>query len=268
MDTSSVPAMRSPIGLFEWAVHATFVIASVMLASGCTPSATEIEQMSAASVFADKRVMELAGAAEKGDVDAIDALVKDGVDVNSKGRYNVTPLFRSLVARNKKGFEALLRHGANPNVLNIQGFAVVNEAALDEDPYWLEQALKHGGNPNLINEGNPFSRGKTPIYYAISKARTANAKLLIAAKADVNHKDATGSCPLLRAAQMGEYETVYALLEAGADFRQRDKAGDDLVSWVSRRNEADFAKETMRTWFLKTVDLLKEKGAEFEPAKE
>jgi ankyrin repeat protein len=236
--------------------------------SGCTPSATEIEQLSVESIFPDKHVAMLALAAEKGDVETIDALVKEGVDVNSKGRYNVTPLFRSLVARNKDGFGALLRHGADPNVLNTRGFAVVNQAALDEDSYWLDQALKHSGNPNLVNDGNPFVRGRTPIYYTISKGRVANAKLLIAAKADLNHKDATGSCPLLRAAQRGDYEIVFALLSAGADFRQRDTADDDLVSWVSRRNEGDFPKAEMRMWFLKTVDLLKEKGAKFDLAKE
>jgi ankyrin repeat protein len=224
--------------------------------------------MSAASIFADTRVAELASAAENGDVDVIDSLVKDGVDVNAKGRYNVTPLLRSLIARNKRGFDALLRHGADPNVLNIRGFAVTNEAALDEDPYWLQEALKHGGNPNLVNEGNPYFKGQTPLYYAISRSRVANAKLLIAAKADVNHQDATESCPLLRAAERGEYEIVYALLEAGADFRQRNKAGVDLVGWVALSKEDEFTQETSRMWFLRTVDLLRKKRAEAEAPKE
>jgi ankyrin repeat protein len=219
--------------------------------------------MSAESVFSDANVVKLVLAAEQGDIDAINVLIERGVDVNARGRYNVTPLLRSLVARNKAGYSALLGHGADPNILNDRGFAAVNTAALEEDPYWLREALEHGGNADLVNEGNPFFPGQTPLYYAISKNRSENAKLLIGAKADVNHKDATQSCPVLRAAEQGNYEIVLALLNAGADFRQRDKAYD-LVSWVSQRNENDFENEESRVWFRKTVQFLKDRGVKIE----
>jgi ankyrin repeat protein len=140
-------------------------------------------------------VAQLVVAAEKGDVETIDALVKKGIDVNAKGRYDVTPLLRSLLAKNKDGFDRLLKHGADPNILDDRGAAVMNEAAKEEDSYWLAQALKHKGNPNLVNAGNRNSPGETPIFYAITNQRTENAKLLIAAKADLNHKN-KGQLPI------------------------------------------------------------------------
>jgi len=173
---------------------------------------------------------------------------------------------RSLLARNKEGFTKLLEHGADPNVLDAKGAAVMNYAASEEDPFWLAQALKHKGNPNLLNEGNTFFPGSTPLFYAISAKRPANAKLLIAGGADLNAKDGYGLFPLLSAAMRPAYDIVYTLLEAGADYQQKDAHGQTVLEWLSRRNEdsfPDFQKE-QRPWFSKTVEWLRKKGVKVE----
>jgi ankyrin repeat protein len=223
--------------------------------------------MKADSLFSEPRVLKLVLAAEQGDTKTIDDLVKQGVDVNAKGRSDVTPLLRAFWAKNKEGFMALLRHGADPNALNDRGEAVMNEAAMDGDSFWLAQALKQGGRPNLVNVGNPNSPGETPIYYAILNDRTENAKLLIAAGADVNRKNKGGTFPLMRAARRPAYSIVFALLEAGADYRQKDAHGNDVVEWISGRNEDDIPVsylEEQWPWFLKTVDWLRKKGENVE----
>jgi ankyrin repeat protein len=210
----------------------------------------------------------LAEAAESGDVEKIDALVKGGADVNFRGSENVTPLLRSLRAKNKEGFAALLRHGADPNAFDTRGFAPTNEAALDDDSYWLQEALKNGGNANLVTDGNPIAQGWTPIYYAISSRRLENVKLLCKAGADLNHKNMMQSCPLLWAAQRPAYDIVLVLLQAGADFRQKNSADDDLIVWISRRNDGFVVEDEQKLWFAKTVQFLKAQGAKFDLSKD
>jgi ankyrin repeat protein len=140
----------------EWTCRlalAQFLLFCGSLIAASTCVAGDSDKKSAKEAFSDPRVAQLALAAEKGDVEKIDALVKDGVSVNAKGHSNMTPLLFCFFAKNKKGYSALLRHKADPNVLTSEGESVIYEAASEADPFWLREALKHGGNPNLAPNG-------------------------------------------------------------------------------------------------------------------
>jgi len=227
------------------------------------PSCADPEKSAPSSVFSDAQVAKLVLAAEKGEIKLIDRLVQEGVDVNTKASDNVTPLLRAFLARNKKGYASLLQHGADPNIQNSLGLAVLSRATWEADSYWLDEALKHKGNPNLVHTGSK-SRNETPLFFAINENRLENAKLLIAAGADLKHKDGLGYSPLMLAAGRPAYDIAYELLMAGADYRQEDSGGDNYIGWVSRRNEHFVQGQDQQIWFLKTVDFLKEKGEKFE----
>lgn len=216
----------------------------------------------------EKQVSRLFEVAEKGDIDALDLLLKDGVNINSHGPDKRTAALRALEAENKNVYAALLRHGANPNTVSSDGKSVMNQAALKSSSFWLEQALKYKGDPDLENTGNKFFPGFTPLFYAISEGRIENTKLLIKAGANLNHLDKSKTPPLLKAAGRGSYDIVYCLVEAGADFRLKDGNGQDLVGWLSERNERFVPAEDQKPWFRKTVDEVKKKGANFELLKE
>jgi len=264
---SSNVTKLSSLGAIAWSFSILFIpVAFLFSVHGC--STTDSEKGDAKDVFSDAKVGSLVLAAEKGMIEEINALVKNGVNVNAKGLHDMTPLLRTLLVRNKEGFSALLRHGADPNVPDKHGKAVVTEAAMDVDPFWLEEALKKGGKPDLIVNGNPIAKGWTPIYYEITNKRLANVNLLIKAGADLNHKNEMKTCPLLFAAQRPAFDVVYHLVVAGADYRQKNSADDDLVSWISRRNDRYVVEEEQKKWFNKTVDLLKAKGAKFELSKD
>ena len=191
-------------------------------------------------------------------------LAKDGVDVNSKGRFNVTPILRSLYAENKEGYVALLKLGADPNVLDRDGFAAINRAAEKKDSLWLREALAHRGKPDLENTGNRFFPGQTPLFFAISESRADNVRLLIAAGADINHKSKNSNRPLDWASSRSR-EIVFVLVEAGVEYRY---AGTDLVASMkaSIRNGLFTLGEDEKRWFQKTVELLEKKGEKFDRA--
>ena len=118
--------------------------------------------------FSDPQVVALARASQSGDVAAIDRLVAEGVNVNAKGKYGLTPLFFALAARNREGFQRLLKHKGDPNIQSETGESAISLAAkVEDDSYFLESALKHGGNPNLVDHIDFVVKDQTPIYNAI-----------------------------------------------------------------------------------------------------
>jgi ankyrin repeat protein len=235
------------------------VLAAIWLLAGCTPR--DIDKLPADSVFRDDRVRTLVVAAEAGDVDKINTLAKDGVDVNARGKYNVTPLLRSIQKKNKEGFEALLKLGADPNVLDNNGDAVMNLAAEEEDSIWLRQALAHKGNPNLVNTGATYFTGRTPLFFAIYRDRPENVKLLIEAGADLDHQSSVGR-PLARAHETS-FELVLLLVEGGVKYQY---PGFDLAQEM----EADWKlglstrSEKSKVAFFKTVEVLEKKGVKIQ----
>lgn len=230
--------------------------------SGCFPTPKEILEMPAASIFRDNRVAELVTAAEKGDVDRVKELAKQGVNVNAKGRYNTTPILRTVLAKNKEGYLTLLELGADPNVLDQNGFAAMNLVPEEADPVWLRQALAHGGNPNLENTGNPFYPGQTPLFFAIRERHRENVTMLIVAGSDVNHQSKKSGRPL-DVAMSRSWEFVLLLLEGGAKYKYGQF---DLTRWMGYdlRDKLQGMREEEKPWFHKTKEFLEKQGEEFK----
>ncbi|HUE71070.1 MAG TPA: ankyrin repeat domain-containing protein [Pirellulaceae bacterium] len=206
-------------------------------------------------------------AVKAGDVASAEVLLNDKmINVNSADKDGITPLLQSLLSRNKEIYMKLLKRGADPNVCDRLGRCVMNEAATENDTFWLKESLAHGGDPNALNKGNKHSPNSTPLFYAIQKERPGekprvdNVKVLIDAGANVNHRNANGVGPLRAAAGAGNYECVVELLEAGADPLVGDKHGYTLVNWFNGRDENLVPDEDQIPWFNRAAEMLIERG--------
>jgi hypothetical protein len=205
---------------------------------------------------------------ERGDVQKIDALLAQGVDVNTKGKSDVTPLAWAMIAKNKAGFERLLQKGADPNHFVWDSVPIIQLAALDEETSdWLRLCLKYKGNPNVVNrcEGIPDGQ-QTPIYWAFRSRRMESVDLLIQAGANLTHRDHSGRTPLLEAQLERGFEWAHHLLEQGADFRIGDSAGRDLAFEAMFISPELTPGDEPQVWRDRRLDYLESHGADFGPA--
>ncbi len=200
---------------------------------GC--STKPLDEMTTSELFTNPQVAALVHAAETGDVKTIDELVTKGIDVNARGRGNVTPLVCTYIAHNFDGFDRLLKHGANPNLLDAIGRAIVLDAAMDQDSRFLRRALESGGDPNLVNVGNRYHITSTPLFYAIGQGRMENVRLLVAAGANVHQQEDNHATPLSEALIHGNFEIAMLLIKAGADIHAKDRFGKNAVARVNTR---------------------------------
>jgi ankyrin repeat protein len=208
--------------------------------------------MSLDTMFPDPSVRALAKASGKGDVKKIDQLVAQGVNVNSRGTQNATPLY--WAQRNYEGFKRLLELGADPNVVFGDGGSVMHSAVGYKDERILKVALQFGGNPNLVSGSGSHD---TPLFRAIPNRLSPSdmdaINILLQAGADINAKDIFGNTPVLRAASLGRFDLVYELLQRGADYTIKGKTGRDLVSQILSKRKLMDPKHELYAWMEKVV---------------
>jgi ankyrin repeat protein len=237
--------------------------------------------------FDDPKVVELCRAIESNDIAEIDRLVKLGVNVNAKGKGNMTPLLWSYPDNKLERFKRLLEHGADPNVVIASDFntrgamraghSVTHMACKTSFPGYFEAVFDHGGDPNLIQNG--IISNETPLFTLIT-GRASNkidkAKVLIDKGADINHVNGADTTAVRLAAGFGgQYELALALLKAGADYRiysandnsrlihrvvedesqlssfspQHQRAYQELLQWLVKNGESiEVARADMKRW--------------------
>ena len=125
-------------------------------------------------------------------------------------------------------------------------------AAYMDDPAYLASLLRHGGNPNALEV-----YGSRPIIFeAIMGRRMESVRLLVEAGADIDARSGLSlETPVLRAVAVNEYEIAYYLLERGADPMLETNSGFSVVDRIkSYKNRG--VSEDMHGWYVKVVERL------------
>ena len=188
----------------------------------------------AQDVFTNPQTASLAKAACTGSASKINALVKNGADVNGRGEKGITPLIWAMTCHNYKGMEALLQHGANPNQPMEYKQGPVWLAAGGSDLKILPILLDHGGNPNYYCAD---CQGTSALENAINYQRTANMKLLVQRGANVNfhghdkalNRSAVGGFSVAdNAIAAGRFDYIVYLLHHGYNYDLQELANSIL----------------------------------------
>jgi uncharacterized protein len=182
--------------------------------------------------FTDQRVVALCHAIEADDLAEIDRAIAGGADVNAKGKGNMTPLLWAYPDNKLARFKKLLEHGANPNIVIESDFnshggfqpgdSVTHLACRTEFPGYFETVFEHSGDPNLPRT-TKIVFNETPLFSVITGAsanKQAEIATLIKIGAKIDHKDDTGTTPVMTAVGWGgQYNLALILLDAGADYK-------------------------------------------------
>ena len=210
--------------------------------------------MSLETMFPDERVRALAQAAARGDIKKVDALVAEGVDVNSVGKRGATPLYWAM--RSYKGTEHLLELGANPNLIYEDGTTILTVAVELKDIRVMRVLLEHRADPNLKPRAGLY---QAPIfdamYYGMNRV-----DLLLAHGADINILDRFGCTPLMSACSVADYDIAYELLLRGADYSIRDENGYNISDYIRRSRLMTGTKYYAR--MVRVAEYLRERGVD------
>jgi len=217
---------------------------------------TSVPAMSLRQMFDDPNVQRLARAAGRGDVEAIDRLVAEGVDVNSRGSQSATPLYWAF--RSLRGFNRLLALGAEPNAIFDDGTSIMHAAVEQEDSEFLRQLLAHGGDPNL----RAGSLKEPLLFTAMLGYGLDKVELLLEAGADLEARGFDGYTPLLAGTKLNQFDAIYVLLENGADYTAETDYGRSLADLIETRRPLIEPDSERMQWLNRVSDWLRSKGVE------
>jgi ankyrin repeat protein len=182
-------------------------------------------------------------AAAKGDVAEIERLIAAGEKPNIQDSKSRTPLHVAVYLKQPEAARALLRLGANPNALEIDRYDIVTIAAVANDVAMLKIALDGGGSAKNITS----RYDGTALIASAHLGHVEVVKMLIAAKAPLNHINNLGWTALMEAIVLGNgganhTAVVRALVEAGADVNIADRQNITPLQHARRRGYVEIAR--------------------------
>ena len=174
-------------------------------------------------------------AVSKGDMKALEKLIKDDTDLN-KEYDNITPI-NLAAARNDKEMVKFLEKGADINLEDGYGYTPLMKAIdyynvglakniIDLKPDLNAVCSATGDTPltYLVN-ANKYGGGADLCYYMIKNG------------ADINKKNKEGNTPLMIAAASYNYGIVGVLANMGADYNIKNKEGKTAIDIASARDD-------------------------------
>jgi ankyrin repeat protein len=167
----------------------------------------------AAAAGSDTR---LADAAQKGDKDAVRALLKEKVDVNAAQGDGSTALHWAAFQDDLEMAKMLLAAGANVKAATrINAATPLFMACKNGSVPMIEALLSAGADANAAD-----SNGATPLMMASASGSEDAVKTLVEHKAEVNAKDkAHGQTALMFAASLDRDAVIRVLMDHGADAK-------------------------------------------------
>jgi ankyrin repeat protein len=164
----------------------------------------------------------LIGAASDGDKKAIQALLKEGIDVNVRDWDELTALIPAASAGQLEICKLLVKEGIDVNAKDKDGITALMEASIMGHTKIVTFLLDNGAE---VDEA--ASSGVTALWLAASEGKTECMSTLLKKNADATNARVDGITALMTASVGGHVDAVKLLLENGADPKAMD--GDGLT---------------------------------------
>ncbi|CAM9820487.1 unnamed protein product [Pylaiella littoralis] len=184
-------------------------------------------------------------AASDGDLDAVRAFLKDGLDVNSQDWDKLTALVAAASQGHLEVVKLLIEKGADVNAKDKDEISGLMEAAIMGHVDVVKEMLKAGAEVDAEAKS-----GVTALWLASGEGRIDVLTELLKSKASANNSRSDGITALMGAAAGGHGEVVKMLLDAGADVGAKDH--DDVTALMNAAESGS----------LEAVEALLAKGAD------
>ena len=167
----------------------------------------------------------LIDAARNADINALRALLTQGVDVNAAAADGTTALHWASYRDDVETADLLIRAGANVNAANDLGATPLWTASLNGSPAMVRRLLQDGASPNLA-----LLLGETPLMIASRSGNPDVVTQLIDKGANVNTRAARGQTALMWAVSQRHPDVVSVLLARGADLHARSDVWNEVMA--------------------------------------
>ncbi|MGJ3349313.1 ankyrin repeat domain-containing protein [Morganella sp. Je.2.23] len=184
---------------------------------------------------------DLVTAAEKGDLNTVQQLIRQGGDIEQRDNRLRTPLMAAVHGNRTEVARYLIEQGADVNAADAIMDTPYLYAGARGSQDILEMTLSHGADLKSTNR-----YGGTALIPASERGHVKTVKTLIDAGVNVNHVNNLGWTALIEAIILGDGSQKYAdivtlLIEGGADVNLPDAAGDSPLTLAKRHGYRNLA---------------------------
>jgi ankyrin repeat protein len=176
-------------------------------------------------------------AAASGPVEMVAVLLEAGADIERPNREGLRPLHNAVIFGGKEIVALLIQKGAKVEAKEKWGRTPLNSFAATggSDIEIPKILLAAGADPNI--ESAKVDESTSALQYAAYTGNFELAEMLIAAHADVNHRNAFGWGALHQAVKNGRLEIAQLLIAHGADVNMTNNLGNTPF-YYTRNNAA------------------------------
>uniref|UniRef100_A0A8C9YW24 Kinase D interacting substrate 220 n=1 Tax=Sander lucioperca TaxID=283035 RepID=A0A8C9YW24_SANLU len=180
-------------------------------------------------------------AAEQGNLEIVQELIKRGANVN----LDDIDCWTALISAAKEGHievvRELLENKANLEHRDMGGWTALMWAAYKGRTDVVQLLLEKEANPNITGQYSVY-----PIIWAAGRGHAEIVRLLLQHGAKVNCSDKYGTTPLIWAARKGHYDSVMHLLANGADVDQEGANSMTALIVGVKGGYTDVVKELLK----------------------
>jgi len=176
-------------------------------------------------------------AASRGNLTAVETLLRMGADPNECSKSQWSPLYHAVAAGDERVAKTLLEHGARVDGRGYLGVSPLIRAVTDGNYQLALLLLQHGADVNFQGD---FA--ETAIHLAAYKGYTDIVRILLARGADVDAADYQSRTALMWACQAGSLRLVDLLIKAGADMNARDNKGRTSLQRAACNRHGEIVK--------------------------
>ena len=185
----------------------------------------------------------LFGAAQRGDLAALDRSLAASPAVDARDAYGRTPLHVATFARQREAIRRLARAGADLGALENDRYDAVTIAAVAGDDETLRVLLALGASAKLVTS----RYDGTALIAAAHPGHVGVVRRLIAAGAPLDHVNNLHWTAVIESIVLGNggarhQATLKALIDAGANLQLTDRQGNTPLQLARSRGYGEMVK--------------------------